>query len=246
MSKLVFSFGQTISIAVSGSSMDVAGAGYPPALDHTVSTNSTEGLVIRGVTSTSATAPSKADIRAGSGTGTLEAFSHSVTGADGGDETEALTDTSEAATYVHYFVEEARNPPFSSDVVTIGDGTSFGFDFTPPVLSATSATPSVGAAAGAATIDVDVSTDKIGGRIAAVAVIAGDDAPNGWQILANLNARDALPEAYKDRAVTATGAQVALSLVKLNNGTAYDVYLVHSDDHGNQTVVSFLNVTPTA
>jgi hypothetical protein len=240
MSKLVFSFGQTISIEASSASMVVNSVGYPPYIKDTIATNSTEVLLRKGVTSTSATAPSKADIRAGAGTGTLEAFSHSITGEDAGDETNDLTSTSEAATYVHYFIEETRNPAFSSDVVTLGDGTSFGFDFTPPVLSGVSVTP------GNAQLTLDYSTDKAEGNVTVVVVPQGATAPDEWQIVSKLNSDNALPEARGGSAISSTGAQTSIVLTGVTNGVAYDVHLAHRDLNGNIDTASVLNQTPTA
>jgi hypothetical protein len=241
MGKFRFSMGDTITIVLSDTSMEVPAAGFPPYITQTITTTSLMGLVVFGVTSTSATAPSKADIKAGAGTGTLEAFSFSVTSADTGSETDDLTDTSEAATYVHYFVEEVRNPAFSSDVETLGDGTSFGFDFTAPVLSGVSATPGDG------NISVAWSTDEGNGTARAVAVLAGDPAPNGWQVISQLKADDDLaPSSSSVNTIAATGAQTALDLTGLTNGTAYDVWLAHIDAHGNIALTSVTSVTPTA
>lgn len=240
MSKLVFTFGAEIAMTVSDASMVVTGAGYPPYIQDTIATNSTESLVRIGVTSTSATAPSKADIRAGTGTGTLEAFSVSTSGEDTGDETDDLTSTSEAATYVHYFIEETRNPAFSSDVVTLGDGTSFGFDFTAPVLSGVSVTP------GNTQLTLDYSTDTAEGNVAVVVVPQGATAPDEWQIVSKLNADNNIPEASAGRGISTTGAQTSITLTGLSNGTAYDVYFAHKDLQGNIDTASVLNQTPTA
>ncbi len=109
--------------------------GVPDELTATYTYAGSDTLVFRGITSTSATVPGATraeeldNIRNGTGSGTLEEFSVNPFSTSNFDLT-GLTATSEAATYIHAFIEEETNGGIS----TIRTTAVSGLDFTAPTL----------------------------------------------------------------------------------------------------------------
>lgn len=88
-----------------------------------------DDVIIQGVTSTSATAPSQGDIDTGTGTGSLEAFTGVISNGVL-TITNGITSASEPAAYIHAYLREGGGGADVSATLSFGDGSNLGIDAT--------------------------------------------------------------------------------------------------------------------
>lgn len=189
-------------------------------------TSDEAGTVFWAITG-SATPPTQADIKAG--TGATDFGSFSVT-AGTAAHTISKAATPAGTRYLHLFEEDAAGN--ASATKTMQFTQPSGGDVTAPTLSAP-----VDAANGATASTAGVTTDEANGTLYVV-VTTGATAPSAAQVKAGQDSAGAAAAYTGSQTVSAIGAQtISPAPSGLAASTAYTTHFMHEDAAGNQSAV---------
>lgn len=197
-----------------------------------VTTNEGNGTLY-GVVTTSATAPTAAQVIAGQNhLGAAAAWAGGLVISSTGAKTLSATGLAAATSYYFHFQHrDAANN--DSAVVTSAQFTTAASDTTAPTLSAASGTQT-----GGTTATLQVTTDEANGTLFVVVTeYPNDGAPSATQVKNGVDFWDSTPAYAANQAVSSTGAQT-FNATGLSVGVQYIAYFVHRDAAGNDSAVS--------
>lgn len=204
-----------------------------------VTTDEANGTLYAVVT-TSATPPSKAQVKAGQNhAGAAAAYAGNQAISSTGAKTFSATGLSgSTAYYAHFMHEDAKG---NQSAVASGDGftTNTAVDTTAPVLSSPTDTQT-----GETTAQITVDTDEGNGTLYWV-LSTSASAPSKAQIKAGQMHTGAAAAASGSAAVSGTGTRT-VNPTGLTYGTTYYAHFMHEDAAGNQSNVSSGNGFTTA
>lgn len=183
-----------------------------------------------GVVSTSGTAPTSAQVRAGqTHTGSAAAYASNQSVTSTGAKGFSATGLSASTTYYWHFTQRdaASN---DSLVVSSASFTTAASDTTAPILSSPT-----GAQTGTTTASGGVTTDEANGTLYAVCTTSAT-APTALQVEAGQNQAGAAAPYATNQAITTAGAKT-VGATGLTPGTTYYWHFMHKDGAGNRSTV---------
>jgi hypothetical protein len=213
-------------------SSPTAVSGGPATATISVSTTEASGRIY-WVLTTSATPPTKAQVKAGQNNGgTAAAASGSILVTAAGVNGANPSGLTAVTTYYTYFMHEdgAGNQSTVAAAASFATGTAP--DVTAPVLTSPTA-----ASTGSSTATIGVTTDEGNGTLYYVSVLNGSGVPSKAQIKAGQTSTATAAPYAGSQPVTSTGAKTANATGFLA-ATTYTTYFMHEDTSGNQSGIA--------